>query len=541
MGGMGMQGMQGMQGMGGQPEPEPEPEPPPDLRENYVEHALSFVAQPEVKAESLTNIKGYLTNHMGLSPDELVAVLQRSDLDPTAIKSNVFLPPEEHEDLRDLPSLEEAADDQLYARRRADRERRVGVRSAGGGAGIGGAVAAAAGMPATAAYSAVATMLGSAFMDAAGAGNGGNPLTPEQLQWAQQQAYYSTQMLSQQAKAAEAAGLRVPPVVLVNKSGFQLGGPGGAAATSSAPWTQRRLTVVVAAVLLAYWGLRSQWFASMRPKLVRYLQRFGAFCGLDILKPSVPELPPKPRRELTYGSAITVQNLSEEEGAEGRRGRKYNGRAATVRGFDRKANKYKVVLDSKNVEKLSDELLEMKPKALRKRLEEFADKTDLKVEDEVPVRQTIAAAKRMEGLAKEESEAERKTEKLAKKAEDKGEKAAPKPIVSWKERQEKEQRKTASEELQHKMVSMILLHGTEPKSKVLELKKEELYDVESDTDLRTEMRSLRTQLQTMRTALWQSKSTVNNVLQERKREAVSSLPLYSPAPLPAPFAGCVLE
>jgi hypothetical protein len=342
MGGMGMQGMQGM-GMGSsQPEPEPEP-PPPDIREQYVQHALAFVAQPEVKAESLENVKSYLTDNMGLNADELVAVLQRSDLDPKALKSNVFLPPEEHEDLRHLPTLEEAADDELYTQRRSNRERRLGVRSSGGGAdgaGIGGKVAALAGMPATAAYSAVATMLGGAFLDAAGAGNQGKPLTPAQTQWAQQQAYYATHMLSQQALVAEKAGLRVPPVVLVNNSGFPLGTPGaGAAVRPAFSWTQRRLTVTLVCVALAYWGLRSQWLANLRPKLIACLQRFGDWCGLEIMRKPQPELPPKPRRELTYGSAITVQNLSEEDGEEGRLGRKYNGRAATVRGFDRKTNK----------------------------------------------------------------------------------------------------------------------------------------------------------------------------------------------------------
>jgi hypothetical protein len=542
-GGMGMQGMQGMQGS--QPEPEPEP-PPLDIREYQVQHALAFVAQPEVRAEGLDHIKTYLTDQMGLSPDELVAVLQRSDLDPKALKSNVFLPSEEHEDLRLLPTFEEAADDHLYSQRRSDRERRLGVRSPG----IGGKLAALAGMPATAAYSAVATMLGSAFMDAAGAGNQGQPLTPAQAQWAQQQAYYATHMLSQQAVAAEKAGLRVPPMVLVNNSGVPLGAPGAGVRNPAVSWTQRRITVTLFCIALAYWGMRSQWMASLRPKLVSWLQRLGTLCGLEILGKQPPELPPKPRRELTYGSAITVQNLSEAEGEEGRLGRKYNGRTATVRGFDRNTNKYKVILDSKKVEKLNEELLSLKPRDLRKRLEEVADnklsRTGAPIEDEIPVRQTIAAAKRMEALVKEERVEEKKREREAEKAEKAGETPAPKPILSWKDRQEKEARQNAAEELQHKMVSMILLNmsgGADSNAdigsnatgadvsargagsggvrcKALELDKEQMYDVETDQDLRTEMRSLRTQLQTMRTAIWQSKSAINTALQERKREKV---------------------
>jgi membrane protein involved in colicin uptake len=194
---------------------------------------------------------------------------------------------------------------------------------------------------------------------------------------------------------------------------------------------------------------------------------------------------------------------------------------------------------------------------LRKRLEDMADndlaRNGAPIEDEIPVRQTIAAAKRMEALAKEERVEEKKREREAEKAEKAGEKAAPKPILSWKERQEKDARKAAAEELQHKMVSMILLNLNSSgggggggggdavsggggdggdadgaavsssggvKCKVLELNKEQMYDVESDPDLRTEMRSLRTQLQTMRTALWQSKSAINTALQERKREQV---------------------
>ena len=46
------------------------------------------------------------------------------------------------------------------------------------------------------------------------------------------------------------------------------------------------------------------------------------------------------------------------------------------------------------------------------------------IEDEIPVRQTIAAAKRMEALAKEERVEEKKREREAEKAEKAGEKAA---------------------------------------------------------------------------------------------------------------------
>ena len=308
------------------------------------------------------------------------------------------------------------------------------------------------------------------------------------------------------------------------------------------------MTVTLFCIALAYWGLRSQWVVSLRPKLISWLQRLGTFCGLEILGKQPPELPPKPRRELTYGSAITVQNLSEAEGEAGRLGRKYNGQTATVRGFDRKTNKYKVILDSKKVEKLTEELLSLKPRDLRRRLEEIADnklsRGGAPIEDEIPVRQTIAAAKRMEALAKEERLAEKQRERAAEKAEKAGETPAPKAILSWKERQEQEARQNAAEELQHKMVSMILLNmsgdangnaddtanGADAsaggagsgrvKCRVLELEKTQMYDVETDQDLRTEMRGLRTQLQTMRTALWQSKSAINNALQERKREAV---------------------
>jgi hypothetical protein len=260
-----------------------------------------------------------------------------------------------------------------------------------------------------------------------------------------------------------------------------------------------------------------------------------------------------------------VQNLSETEGEEGRLGRKYNGRTATVRGFNRKTNKYQVILDSKKVEKLNEELLALKPRDLRKRLEEIADtklsRTGVPIEDEIPVRQTIAAAKRMEALVKEERVADKKLEREAKKAEKAGETPAPKPILSWKQRQEKEARQNAAEELQHKMVSMILLNMSGSadsnsdadvnsdgagvsargagsggfKCKALELNKEQMYDVETDQDLRTEMRSLRTQLQTMRTAIWQSKSAINHALQERKREQVRCFRIHRACRLSPPI------
>ena len=76
---------------------------------------------------------------------------------------------------------------------------------------------------------------------------------------------------------------------------------------------------------------------------------------------------------MTYGSHITVKGLSEKKGRRGELGRRYNGRGATVRGFDRDTGKYLVVLDSPKVEALTTELMALNPKALRKRVREFSE------------------------------------------------------------------------------------------------------------------------------------------------------------------------
>ena len=76
---------------------------------------------------------------------------------------------------------------------------------------------------------------------------------------------------------------------------------------------------------------------------------------------------------MTYGSHVTVKGLSEKKGRRGELGRRYNGRGATVRGFDRDTGKYLVVLDSPKVEALTTELMALHPKALRKRVREFSE------------------------------------------------------------------------------------------------------------------------------------------------------------------------
>ena len=285
MGGMGMMGMRGMgmmgmSGMGmmggGQTKKEPEPEPEPvELREYQVQHALQFVRQPEVQAQDIEEVKAYLANRMGLNEDETVAVLQRSGLDPNAYVG--MPPPEEDPDIRELPATMEAADDELYMNRRSRLEGRAG--SGGTGSRLAGQAAALAGLPATAAYSAVATMLGGALADQAGVGGKANMA---QAQAAQHAAYSATHLLSQQALQAEAAGLRVPPIVLLNQSGLPVGGGGGGVARGASPWSQRRLLLTAACIALAYFGVKAGWMAALRPALIDRLRRVAAFCGLDV-------------------------------------------------------------------------------------------------------------------------------------------------------------------------------------------------------------------------------------------------------------------
>jgi len=200
---------------------------------------------------------------------------------------------------------------------------------------------------------------------------------------------------------------------------------------------------------------------------------------------------------MTYGSHVTVKGLSEKKGRRGELGRRYNGRGATVRGFDRDTGKYLVVLDSPKVEALTTELMALNPKALRKRVREFSEEHG--VEGHIMRRA------------------------MRPKTED-----------------EKE------EETQQRMVSLILLNGG-AKTKTLELSQKNMcaafsspscwyrasvsigarilswfvfrYDPEKDQDLKGEMRQLRSQLQLMRTALWQSKSQINTAIQAHKREA----------------------
>ena len=112
MGGMGMQqGMQGMQGMG-EPEPEPEPEPEAVIREDRVAMGVRFVSKPEVTSQDVGQVKLYLTQHMGLSEEEMVAVMHRSAVDPdAAVGGNE---PRQSPDDMLLPTTLEFADDVDY-------------------------------------------------------------------------------------------------------------------------------------------------------------------------------------------------------------------------------------------------------------------------------------------------------------------------------------------------------------------------------------------------------------------------------------------
>jgi hypothetical protein len=265
MSSMGMMGMQGQGMMGMQPteaaEPEPEPEPEaPAIRTDLVQEAVDFVSKPEVKAQQLGQIKGYLTRHMGLTEPEMRAALAGVGLDAGA-------EPAPNNDEMLLPSTMEAADDDLYharggsapAARRQPGDGSDGPSSSppSWGEGLGGGAAGGlAGLPAAASLAALSW---------AADGGGGR------------------------LGAGGRGGAYPYPTVVINRSGvavgavLQSGGAGGGRLGAlAARLSQRRLLLTLLAVALAYLGLREHWRRTARPWVRGLLTRAGAALGLEI-------------------------------------------------------------------------------------------------------------------------------------------------------------------------------------------------------------------------------------------------------------------